>query len=140
MCPIEVNVSNGQIMGDLEEIGKLNYNEERRSELEPQIEDSADRIEISDESAEKQLWEQKKELGPHKETLAKRIEKSRKRIQECDQKDYIIGLSQPPEVIEAPNGDLQNVTKRLGTQKMRSTWEMECEEKIKKSTWVRDFL
>ena len=62
MLRAEVNASNGQIMKDLEEIRKLNYNEESRLELEGQIGELKDRIAISGENMEKKSQEQKNEL------------------------------------------------------------------------------
>ena len=70
----EVNVTNGQMAKDLEEIEKL-----------------------GSETAKE---------------LARSI-----------QKEYIIGSSQPQEVIETQKGDLQNACKILGTQEMGSNWE-----------------
>ena len=75
-------------------------------------------------------------MTSHKETLEKRIENSRKRIQESGQKDYIIELSEPSEVIAAQQGGLQNVSKRLRHYEMRSARKTECKrKKSRKVKW-----
>ena len=54
---------------DLEEIEKLNWGEESRLEVEQKIEELKERIAISDKNTEKQLHEQKKELGAQEKAL-----------------------------------------------------------------------
>ena len=84
MFPKEVNGRNVHIIKDVGEMGKLNYSEEGRLELEKEIEELKGRIEIGDENMEKKLEGGKKELRSHKETRRKGIGVSRERVQESD--------------------------------------------------------
>ena len=61
MFPNDVNTGNGKITNVLEEIEKLNYNEEGRLELEKNIGELGNRIGISGENPEKKPKEQRKE-------------------------------------------------------------------------------
>ena len=54
------------------------------------------------------------------------ITNSGERVQESDQKEYIIAKAQPTEAIEAKRRVTQNVSNRLGTKEMRSTRKTEC--------------
>ena len=63
MFHMGVNLDNGKITKDWEEIEKLNFNEEGLLELGKQIGELANRIDIIDENMENRLEEQKQELG-----------------------------------------------------------------------------